>query len=127
VIFLIEPRLYYIIDYYDIPLNGLCIYNEEVYYFSLIGDEIYGMFQLHEEDKYTLLRNKKEFENLVGAHWSFNWHTGKVEQKQYVSTGKEQEYYQKYHSSNKEDLKRHERYKAKLVGQFMEFEQWSKT
>lgn len=115
-LFLIEPRLYYIMDYYDVPLSGLCLYNNETYYFEFIHEEIYGLFKLHEEDKYSILRQKKDFDEMVGSHWSFNKDTGKKEQQWYTPTGRETEYYSIYQDK--------QTFKKKLIGQFLEFENY---
>jgi hypothetical protein len=67
----------FISDYYDTPLRGICQYNGETLFFTIASDPErdqsleYAVYRLPKEQTECFLREKAEFERLVGTFWSY--------------------------------------------------------
>ena len=73
-----EVEFVFVTNYYDQPLNGLCIVNGDLCEFELVYDfeeppehEYYNIYKFTTFGKYVALYQKKMFELCVGEHWSF--------------------------------------------------------
>ncbi len=71
-------KLFFISDYFDIPLKGLAYFQNQLVHFSctddtlFTDDPIYLIEHLSQEELQYQLSEKHEFENNVGTHWSFD-------------------------------------------------------
>jgi hypothetical protein len=67
----------FIADYYDRPVSGLLYFKDTIRYFCCFQEdmpeqEIYVILNLSQEETAQLIREKEEFEAMVGTHWSFD-------------------------------------------------------
>ena len=72
-----EVRWHFIADYYDGPIAGLAFFRERIHRFCCFQEDIpdqcvYVLHELTPRELEVELLAKKNFEDSVGTHWSFD-------------------------------------------------------
>ncbi len=62
--------------WYDGPLAGLCTYKGQTCWFTADGEgdvpDVWGLYQLADDQLAAVMKDKAEFEELVGTRWSYD-------------------------------------------------------
>lgn len=68
-----ELDIVFVESYYDIPLEGLCLYKNKIERFEVVDYDLadYKIVPLTTFQRWSALLNKRMFEFCVGTHWSY--------------------------------------------------------